>query len=401
MSKRAMAKQDTVQVFDTTLRDGEQSPSVYLQPQEKVDIARIMDAMGTSVIEAGFPVASEGEMEAVKRVSSEVHNSTVAALARAIPADVEAAAEAVAKARQPRIHVFMSTSPLHLKHMLQMDEQQVIERSVKAVEKARGYVDDVEFSAQDASRSDPAFLVEIFSAAIEAGARVINIPDTVGYATPREFGQLVRDVKAQIARDDVTISVHCHNDLGLGVANTLAAVEAGARQVEVTVNGIGERAGNASAEEVIMALKTRADHYGTRIDIDTRYLHSLSKLVAQSTGMVVQPNKAVVGSNAFAHESGIHQDGVLQEPQTYEIMKPQDVGHETNRMVLGKHSGRHALHSALSQMGYELEGQQLNQVFREFKKLAEQQQVTAVDLRSLAENSTESAAWRQRWRAYQ
>jgi 2-isopropylmalate synthase len=371
-------------IFDTTLRDGEQSPGVSLSVPEKVEIARLLARMGVDVIEAGFPVTSPGDALAVATIAREVRGPVVAALARTTPADIDAAWAAVREAARPRIHTFVSTSEVHMRHMLRRTPAEVLALTEQAVRHARGYTPDVEFSAQDATRSDPSFLFEVYQAAVEAGATTINVPDTVGYATPDEFGSLVAAVIAHAGGPAVVVSVHCHNDLGLAVANSLAAVEAGARQVECTINGIGERAGNTALEELVMALRTRRGHYRADTHIVSQYLHRASRLVSRLTGMPVQPNKAVVGANAFAHESGIHQDGVLKERTTYEIMRPEDVGCPGGRLVLGKHSGRHAFRERLRAAGYDLDGSDLERAFTRFKVLADRkEELTDSDLEAI------------------
>jgi len=385
---------DRVLLFDTTLRDGEQSPGVSLTPAEKLQIARHLAQLGVDIVEAGFPVASKGDFEAVQRISREVPDITVAALARTMPTDIDRAWEAVQRAAQPRIHTFISTSPLHMHDMLNLDERRVLELSVAAVKRAVGYTSDVEFSAQDATRSE--FLVRLFEAVIAAGATTINIPDTVGYSVPGEFATLVRRIIDEVPNiDRAVVSVHCHNDLGLAVSNSLAAVGAGARQVEVTVNGIGERAGNL--EEVVMALRTRGDLFGVTTGIQTERLYRMSRLVSQLTGMSVQANKAIVGEHAFAHESGIHQAGVLKNPVTYEIMTPESVGFKVNRLVLGKHSGRHALRNRLHELGYNPDDEALNRLFLRFKALADRKKgLTDRDIDALARDELYSSPERYR-----
>lgn len=377
--------EERVLIFDTTLRDGEQSPGVALGLEEKLEIARQLERLGVDIIEAGFPVASPGEMAAVKAIAREVREPIICALARTDPRDIDAAWQALEGAARPRIHTFTSASPIHLRYMLRMTEEEVIAQAVEAVRRAKRYVDDVEFSAQDVARAERGFLVRLYGAAIEAGATTINIPDTVGYAQPQEFAEIIRFLKEHVPGvDRVTISVHTHDDLGLAVANALAAVEAGARQVECAVNGIGERAGNCALEEVVMALRTRRDWYGKTTGIRTEEIARTSRLVSTLTGMVVPPNKAIVGANAFAHESGIHQDGVLKERTTYEIMRPEDVGLSRNRLVLGKHSGRHAFRAHLKELGYELDEQALRRAFARFKELADRKrEITDRDLEAI------------------
>lgn len=364
---------DRVLIFDTTLRDGEQSPGCSMNLQEKLQLARQLARLGVDIIEAGFPIASEGDLESVKAVSREVREPIVCALARTAVTDIEHAQEALAQAARPRIHTFIATSDIHLEHKLRKTREQVLEDVDRAVRQARSYVDDVEFSAEDATRSDRDYLVEVFSTAISAGASTCNVPDTVGYTTPTEYYELIRFLREQIpGSDGVTFSLHCHNDLGLAVANSLAAIRAGARQVECTVNGIGERAGNTAMEEVVMALKTRPDVYeGADTGIVTTEIYPTSRLLSSIIGISVQPNKAIVGDNAFAHEAGIHQDGVLKAAITYEIMTPQSIGRTSNELVLGKHSGRHAFRDRLVELGFDLEGDEFEQAFKDFKALAD------------------------------
>lgn len=364
---------DRLYIFDTTLRDGEQSPGCSMNIEEKMRVAHSLAGLGVDIIEAGFPIASPGDFEAVHRIASEIEGPRIAGLARAHPKDIERAGEAVKPAGdRARIHTFIATSPIHMEAKLRMTPDQVVERAVEAVKQARNCAPEVEFSAEDAGRSDMDFLCRIVEATIAAGARVINIPDTVGYMTPDEFGTRMGELITRVPNSDQAIfSVHCHNDLGLAVANSLAAIENGARQVECTINGLGERAGNAALEEMVMILRTRSDRYDIETNIDTTKIVPTSKLVSQITGMQVQPNKAIVGANAFAHESGIHQDGVLKHKKTYEIMTPESVGWNTNRMVLGKHSGRAALKSRYDTLGVELDADQLNDVFDRFKVLAD------------------------------
>jgi len=366
---------DVVRFFDTTLRDGEQSPGATLNIEEKLEIARLLVRLGVDVIEAGFPIASPGDFEAVRRVALEVGGGEgapiIAGLARANRADIERAWDAVKPARRPRIHTFLATSDIHLQYKLKISREECVARISEMVALARSLCDDVEFSPEDAGRSDPEFLHRALSAAIQAGATTLNIPDTVGYTTPAEFGALIAGIRANVpGADRVILSAHCHNDLGLATANTLAAVQNGARQVEVTVNGIGERAGNTSLEEVAMAIFTRSQVYGVRTNIDTTQIARASRLVSAYTGIPVQPNKAIVGANAFAHEAGIHQDGMLKNPLTYEIMKPETIGLSDSKLVLGKHSGRHAFQARLKDLGYDLEGADLNRVFERFKTCA-------------------------------
>ncbi len=364
---------DKLIIFDTTLRDGEQSPGASMTKEEKVRIAKQLEKMRVDVIEAGFAAASPGDFESVHAVASVIKDSTVCSLARAQKADIQKAGEAIKPAKHGRIHTFIATSPIHMEKKLRMTPDQVVQAAVDAVTLARSLVGDVEFSPEDASRSDFDFLCRILEAVIAAGARTINIPDTVGYAIPEQFGERIRTLMARIPNSDQAIfSVHCHNDLGLAVANSLAAVRAGARQVECTINGLGERAGNASLEEVVMALRTRKDYFAVETHIDTTHLVAASKLVSGITGFAVQPNKAIVGANAFAHEAGIHQDGVLKHRETYEIMRAEDVGWHANKLVLGKHSGRTAFKARLQELGIELESEAvLNVAFQRFKELAD------------------------------
>jgi 2-isopropylmalate synthase len=363
---------DRVIIFDTTLRDGEQSPGASMNAAEKLRLAIQLERLGVDVIEAGFPAASPGDLEAVKVIAGRIRNAQVAAIARASKEDIDKAWAAVKEASHPRIHTFIATSDIHLQHKLKMNRSQVLEAAVAAVKYARTFTDNVEFSTEDGSRSDPDFLCKMFQAVIEAGATTLNLPDTVGYAMPDEFGKLISYVLGNTPRiSEVILSIHCHNDLGLATANSLAGIKAGARQVEVTINGIGERAGNTSLEEVVMALYTRKEQLGLTTRVHTKEIHPSSRLVSMITGIVVQPNKAVVGANAFAHESGIHQDGVLKNPMTYEIMEPETVGLSTNRLVLGKHSGRHAFKNRLAELGYELSGEDLNRLFERFKELGD------------------------------
>ncbi|SFR05166.1 2-isopropylmalate synthase [Desulfoscipio geothermicus] len=377
-----------VYIFDTTLRDGEQSPGVSLNASEKLEIARQLARLGVDIIEAGFPITSNGDFEAVKTIAREVRGVTVAGLARTNFADIDRAWEAVKHADQPRIHTFIATSDIHMTHKLRMNRDQVVEAAVAGVKHAKSYTSDVEFSAEDASRSDLDFLCRVVEAAIGAGATTINIPDTVGYATPDEFAAFIRSIMNRVSGiEKVVLSVHCHDDLGLAVSNSLAAVLAGARQVEGAINGIGERAGNASIEEVVMALYTRRDRYGLETGIRTEEIYRTSKLVSKLTGMDIQPNKAVVGKNAFAHESGIHQDGVLKERTTYEIMNPAMVGISHSNLVLGKHSGRHAFRSRLVELGFVLSEDELNKAFARFKDLADRKkEITDHDLEAIVEN---------------
>jgi 2-isopropylmalate synthase len=363
---------DRIIIFDTTLRDGEQSPGASMNAAEKLRLAVQLEKLGVDVIEAGFPAASEGDFESVSQIAKKMKHLEVAGLCRASKGDIDKAWGAVQHAVKPRIHTFIATSDIHMKYKLDMTREEVLAATKEAVAYAKSLTESVEFSAEDGSRSDPDFLCEVFAAAIEAGATTVNLPDTVGYAIPAEFGDLVRYVMAHTPNiDKAVLSVHCHNDLGLATANTIAAIKAGARQAEVTINGIGERAGNTSLEEVVMALHTRPNFMPVGTNIKTEQIYPSSRLVSMITGIIVQPNKAIVGANAFAHEAGIHQDGVLKNPMTYEIMKPETVGLNTNKLVLGKHSGRHALRSHLKEMGYDLSDDELKKVFTKFKELAD------------------------------
>ena len=347
---------DQLIIFDTTLRDGEQSPGASMTRDEKLRIARQLERMRVNVIEAGFAAASNGDFEAVKAVAEAIKDSTVCSLARANEADIRRAGEAVRPAASSRIHTFIATSPIHMEKKLRMSPDEVVEQAVRAIGWARQYTDDVEFSAEDAGRSEIDFLCRIFEEVIKAGATTINVPDTVGYNVPEQFAATIRTLIERVPNSDKVVwSVHCHNDLGLAVANSLAAVRAGARQVECTINGLGERAGNASLEEIVMAVRTRRDVYQCDTRIDTTHIVPASKLVSSITGFAVQPNKAIVGANAFAHESGIHQDGVLKHRETYEIMRAEDVGWTANKLVMGKHSGRNALRSRLLELGVVIE----------------------------------------------
>ena len=362
-----------ITVFDTTLRDGEQSPGCSMNVAEKVRLARQLDRLGVDVIEAGFPIASDGDYAAVEAVSAAVPRPVIAALARAARKDIERAAQALGSAVRPRIHVFLATSDIHLEHKLRISRQQCLEQAAHAVRLARSFLDDVEFSPEDATRTDPGFLCQVLAAVIEAGATTLNIPDTVGYTVPAEFGELIRTIRERVpAIDRVTISAHCHNDLGLAVANSLAAIQNGARQVECTINGIGERAGNASLEEIVMALRVRSDRYPYYTSVASEHLYPASQMLEEITGIPVQPNKAIIGRNAFAHEAGIHQDGMLKNRLTYEIMTPQSVGVPDSKLVLGKHSGRHALSLRCEQLGYRFERRELDEVYRRFVILADE-----------------------------
>ncbi|HNR65261.1 MAG TPA: 2-isopropylmalate synthase [Atribacterota bacterium] len=376
---------DLIRIFDTTLRDGEQCPGASLNTQEKLEIARHLEKMRVDVIEAGFPISSPGDFEGVETIAKNIKGPIIAALCRAVEQDIKCAWDAIKLAQKPRIHTFIATSPIHMKLKLEKTPQEVLEQAVSAVRLAKSYCQDVEFSAEDASRSNPEFLYQIFTKTIEAGATVINIPDTVGYSQPEEFASLIKGIKANVPNiNKVTMSVHCHNDLGLAVANSLESLKYGVRQIECTINGIGERAGNASLEEIVMALYTRKDFYQKYTNIDTGYIYPTSKLVSRLTGFVVQPNKAIVGKNAFAHEAGIHQAGVLKDASTYEIMRPQTIGLESNQLVLGKHSGRNAFKSRLAQLGYDLDKEKLDKSFEQFKVLADKKkEIYSEDLLAL------------------
>jgi len=374
-------------IFDTTLRDGEQSPGASMNISEKLEIARALAELGVDVIEAGFPIASPGDFEAVRAVSEECHGTTVCGLARCNDLDIDRAWEALQKAEHPRIHVFLATSAIHREFKLRMNKDEIIRRAVESVRRARGYCEDVEFSPEDAARTELEFLTAVVQAAIEAGATTVNIPDTVGYATPQHYAGVIRHLRENVPGiDKAVISVHCHNDLGLAVANSLAAVMEGARQIECTINGIGERAGNAAMEEIVMALHTRRDFYQCETRINTQRLYPASRLVSNVTGIQVQRNKAIVGRNAFAHEAGIHQDGMLKDRSTYEIMRPEDVGVPRTELVLGKHSGRHALRQRLGELGYHATDEQLAAIFDDFKILADKKKdIYDADLEALME----------------
>lgn len=396
LEKNPMIQSDIVKIFDTTLRDGEQSPGASMTSTEKLEVARALAQLRVDIIEAGFPAASPDDLEAVRRIAIEVGNPkhpepgqkipVIAALARANKQDIDKAWEAVREAQKPRIHTFLATSPIHMKYKLRMEPEEVVERVAEMVAYARSLCEDVEFSPEDAGRSDPEFLYLVLGEAIKAGATTLNIPDTVGYTIPDEFYRLIKGIIENTPgmHEGITISVHCHNDLGLATANTLAGILAGARQAEVTINGIGERAGNSSLEELVMLLRTRYPVLGLRTDIDTTQIARVSKLVSSYTGIVVQPNKAIVGANAFAHEAGIHQDGMLKHHLTYEIMRPEDVGVRQSRLVLGKHSGRHALRKRLEELGYPVNELELDAIFERFKQLADRKKfITDSDLEAL------------------
>ena len=383
-----MTKQ--IKIFDTTLRDGEQSPGCTMNLKEKIVLAKQLEALNVDVMEAGFAIASVGDFESVKSVAQTIKNSTVASLARALEKDIDRAWEAVQYAKYPRIHTFLATSDIHMKYKLKMSREEVLERARVMVAYAKKHCSDIEFSAEDASRTDLDFLSQVVEAVIEAGATTVNIPDTVGYTTPDEYAKIITHLRENVKNiHKIDISVHCHNDLGLGVANSLAAVRAGATQIECTVNGIGERAGNAALEEIVMALKTRQDFFKADTRINTKEITRASRLLSSITGVSVQPNKAIVGDNAFAHESGIHQHGMLQERSTYEIMTPESVGLSTNKMVLGKHSGRHAFEDRLKTLGYDLSKEDLDFAFAEFKSLVDKKKnVYDKDLEAIVTKKT-------------
>ena len=374
-----------IKIFDTTLRDGEQSPGCSMNLSEKIEMAKQLEKLGVDIIEAGFAIASPMDHKSVQAIAGAVTDCTVASLARCTKGDIDAAWDAVKGAKHPRIHVFLATSDIHMKYKLQMSPEEVLRRITDMVGYAKSFCEDIEFSAEDASRSDWAFLAQCYTNAVTAGATTLNVPDTVGYSTPQEMAELITYLRQNVAGiENVDISVHCHNDLGMAVANSLACIKAGATQVECTVNGIGERAGNASLEEIVMALHTRRDFYDAETGINTKQIYRSSKLLSNITGVPIPPSKAVVGANAFAHESGIHQHGVIANAQTYEIMNSTDVGIPQNTMVLGKHSGKHALRDKLASMGYELSDQELEKVFARFKILADKKKnITTADLEAL------------------
>ncbi len=386
-----MSDQDKLFIFDTTLRDGEQSPGASMTKDEKVRIARALEKLQVDIIEAGFPIASPGDFEGVRAVARTIKDSTVCGLARALDKDIDRAGEALKDANSGRIHTFIATSPIHMQHKLRMSPDEVVEQAVHAVKRARQYTDNVEFSPEDAGRSELDFLCRVLEAVIDAGAGTVNIPDTVGYNIPDQFGTLIRNLREKVPNSDKAVfSVHCHNDLGLATANSLAAVSNGARQVECTINGLGERAGNASLEEIVMAVRTRRDLFSCDTRLDTTQIVNCSRLVSNITGFPVQPNKAIVGANAFAHESGIHQDGVLKSRETYEIMRAEDVGWSHNRMVLGKHSGRNAFRARLEELGIHYDSQEeLNAAFSRFKDLADKKhEIFDEDLQALVTDAT-------------
>lgn len=376
---------DKIMIFDTTLRDGEQCPGASLNTQEKLEIAKYLEKMKVDVIEAGFPISSPGDFEGVEMIAKNINSPVIAALCRAVEQDIKCAWDAIKLAQKPRIHTFIATSPIHMKLKLEKTPQEVLKQAVLAVKLAKSYCSDVEFSAEDASRSEPEFLYQIFEETIKAGANVINIPDTVGYSQPEEFARLIKGIKENVVNvSQAVLSVHCHNDLGLAVANSLTSLKHGVGQIECTINGIGERAGNASLEEIVMALHTREDFYNMTTNINTRYIYPTSKLVSRLTGFIIQPNKAIVGKNAFAHEAGIHQAGILKDASTYEIIKPQAIGLESNQLVLGKHSGRNAFKNRLNELGFDLDWEKLNKSFEQFKLLADKKkEIFAEDLVAL------------------
>jgi 2-isopropylmalate synthase len=376
---------EKIRIFDTTLRDGEQSPGASMNLDEKIRLARQLERLNVDVIEAGFPSSSPGDFESVRRISQEIRGPQIAGLSRTTPGDIDRAWEALKYARNPLLHVFIATSDIHLQYKLRKSREEVLEEAGRAVAYAKRFTDQVEFSAEDATRSDPDYLARVIEAAIDAGATIVNIPDTVGYTTPTEYGKLIAGLRQKVKNiPKAILSIHCHNDLGMAVANSLAAVENGARQVECTVNGIGERAGNASLEEIVMALKTRRDFFSYDVGVVTEQIYPTSRLLSSITGIPVPPNKAIVGTNAFAHEAGIHQDGVLKEKLTYEIMRPESVGISQSTLVLGKHSGRHAFRERIKSLGYELSEAHLNQAFQRFKEVADKKkQVFDEDLEAI------------------
>lgn len=382
-----------IKIFDTTLRDGEQSPGCSMNKEEKVEVARQLERLNVDIIEAGFAIASKGDFEAIQAIAAAVSTPTICSLSRAKKDDIKLAADAIAKANHQRIHTFIATSPIHMEYKLKMTPDQVVESAVEAVKYAKSFVQDVEFSCEDAGRSDQAFLVRVLTKVIKAGATTVNIPDTVGYKTPEDYGALIGYLNDTVPGiENVAISVHCHDDLGFATANSLAGVMNGATQIECTINGIGERAGNTALEEVVMALKTRQDQYQADTQINTKEIMKASRLVTHITGSVVQPNKAIVGANAFAHEAGIHQDGILKHRQTYEIMSAEDVGLTENSLVLGKHSGRHAFADRLKTLGFELDKDELNRAFERFKALADKKkEVLDQDLEAIVSDEVSHA----------
>ena len=390
-------KKDRVLIFDTTLRDGEQAPGASMNRQEKLEIAYALERLGVDIIEAGFPVISKGDFDSVNAVARHIKGSTVCGLARSIKKDIDAANNALKGARNKRIHIFLATSKIHMQHKLKKTQEEILKMAVDAVKYAKKKVFDIEFSPEDASRSERSFLFRILEEVIKAGAGTVNIPDTVGYSMPTEYGGLIADIKNNVPNiNKAIISVHCHDDLGVGVANSLEAVRQGARQIECTVNGIGERAGNASMEEIVMAIKTRSDIYGCTTGVRTREICRVSRLVSKYTGFVVSPNKAIVGGNAFRHEAGIHQDGILKERSTYEIMSPEDVGFIGTGLVLGKHSGRHAFKDRLKSLGIKLSEKEVDKAFDRFKDVADKKKhVFDEDLVAIVED--EVKAFRKTW----
>jgi len=385
---------DRIAIFDTTLRDGEQAPGFSMNVEEKLKLARQLERLQVDIIEAGFPIASEGDFEAVKKISAEIRSATIAALARAVPADIDRCWQALEGAARPRIHTFLATSDIHLKYKFNKTRSEALDIAVQAVERARRLCDEVEFSAEDAGRTEINYLCTVFDAVIDAGATIVNVPDTVGYQTPAEYGQLIRTLRERLKNAErITISTHCHDDLGLAVANSLAAIENGARQVECAINGIGERAGNAALEEIVMALDTRKRYYNVTTGVKTEELYRTSQMLCQLTGKAVQVNKAIVGENAFAHEAGIHQDGMLKNSVTYEIMLPERAGVPRSMIVLGKHSGRHALEARYRELGYTLTRDQLETAYVKFLELADRKKrVEDQDLISIHESSHSVAA---------
>ena len=385
---------DRIAIFDTTLRDGEQAPGFSMNVEEKLRMARQLERLQVDIIEAGFPIASEGDFEAVKKISAEIRSITIAGLARAVPADIDRCWQALEGAARPRIHTFLATSDIHLKYKFNKTRGEALDIAVKAVERARKLCDEVEFSAEDAGRTEINYLCTIFDAVVDAGATIVNVPDTVGYQTPAEYGQLIRTLRERLKNSErVTISTHCHDDLGLAVANSLAAIENGARQVECAINGIGERAGNAALEEIVMALDTRKRYYNVTTGVKTEELYRSSQMLCELTGKQVQVNKAIVGANAFAHEAGIHQDGMLKNAVTYEIMSPDRVGVPRSMIVLGKHSGRHALEARYRELGYTLTREQLEKAYVKFLEVADRKKrVEDQDLISIHEGSHSVAA---------
>jgi len=383
-----MKNSNHVYIFDTTLRDGEQAPGASMNEKEKLEVAFMLEKLGVDIIEAGFPVISDGDFKSVRDVAKHIKNSTICGLARCVKKDIDAVYEAVRGAKSGRIHVFLATSKIHMQYKLQKSPDEVLQMAIDGVKYAKSKLSDVEFSCEDATRSEPEFLYKIVEEVIKAGAKTVNIPDTVGYTMPEEFGRLISGIKHNVSNiEKAVISVHCHNDLGIGVANSLSAIKNGARQVECTINGIGERAGNASMEEIVMGLKTRKDIYGCTTRIHTPEFCRASKLVSRFTGFLVPPNKAIVGSNAFRHESGIHQDGVLKERTTYEIMRPEDVGFIGEGLVLGKHSGRHAFKTRLKSLGFTIDGEELDKAFERFKATADKKkQVFDEDLIAIVQD---------------